>query len=74
MGLQPGGGEYAKTAGTATTIADFEQIDQHVTGASVAREELFAVDGKPKPIYVVRVTRDQWPKAALAGATNSMYA
>ena len=69
-------GEYAKTAstaGTTTTIADFEQIDQHVSSASVAREELFAVDGKPKPIYVVRVTRDQWPKGAPAGPTNSMY-
>jgi peroxiredoxin/outer membrane lipoprotein-sorting protein len=69
-------GEYVKTAstiGTATTTGDFEHIDQHVTGASVAREELFAVDGKPKPIYVVNVTRDQWPKGALAGADHAMY-
>jgi peroxiredoxin/outer membrane lipoprotein-sorting protein len=68
-------GEYFKTASTAgaTTISDFEQIDQHVTGARIAREELFAVDGKPTPIYVVNVTRDQWPKGALAGAGNAMY-
>jgi len=74
--FNPAAREYVKTtatAGTATTIGDFGQIDQHVTGASIAREELFAVDGKPKPIYVVDVTRDQWPKGALAGAGHAMY-
>jgi peroxiredoxin/outer membrane lipoprotein-sorting protein len=69
-------GEYVKSAsaaGTATTIGDFAQIDQHLTSASIARGELFAVDGKPKPIYVVRVIRDRWPKGAPAGTRNAMY-
>jgi thiol-disulfide isomerase/thioredoxin len=58
-------GEYAKTPLMAGPTG-FEEIDQHVSGASVAREELFVVDGKPTPIYVVRVERDQWPKDTFA--------
>jgi peroxiredoxin len=75
--FNPAAGEYAKIplAVGARPIAAFDQIDQHVTSASVAREELFAVDGKPTPIYVVRVARDQWPDGGLAlpGAQYAMY-
>jgi peroxiredoxin/outer membrane lipoprotein-sorting protein len=58
-------GEYAK-APLMAGATGFEEIDQHVTTASIAREELFVVDGKPTPIYVVRVERDQWPKDTFA--------
>jgi peroxiredoxin/outer membrane lipoprotein-sorting protein len=44
----------------------FEEIDQHVTGAAIAREESFVVQGKPTPIYVVRVEREAWPKGTFA--------
>jgi peroxiredoxin/outer membrane lipoprotein-sorting protein len=74
--FKPAAGEYAKApiaVATPTPISGFEQIDQHVTSASVAREELFAVDGKPAPIYVVRVARDRWPEGSLAGAEYAMY-
>ena len=57
--------EYAKEPLRAGATG-FEEIDQHVTSASVSREELFVVDGKPTPIYVVRVERDQWPKDTYA--------
>jgi peroxiredoxin/outer membrane lipoprotein-sorting protein len=44
----------------------FEEIDQHVTSAAIAREESFLVNRKPEPIYVVRVERDNWPKDTFA--------
>jgi peroxiredoxin/outer membrane lipoprotein-sorting protein len=58
-------GEYAKEP-LRPGATGFEEIDQHVSSASVAREELFVVGGKPTPIYVVRVERDQWPKDTYA--------
>jgi peroxiredoxin/outer membrane lipoprotein-sorting protein len=58
-------GEYVKGPLLAGATG-FEEIDQHVTSASVAREELFEVNGKPTPIYVVRVERDEWPKGTFA--------
>ena len=52
------------TAQTLTPISEFESIDQHVTDATLAREELFVVDGKPVPVYVVMVKRNRWPADA----------
>jgi len=73
--FNPVAGEYSKAPLGAGPINNFGQIDQHVTNASIAREELFAVDGKPTPIYVVRVTRDRWPEGGLGlpGAQYAMY-
>jgi thiol-disulfide isomerase/thioredoxin/outer membrane lipoprotein-sorting protein len=59
--------QYTKseiTADNATPISDFENIDQNVTEATLAREELFVVDGKPVPVYVVMVTRNRWSAGA----------
>ena len=58
-------GEYTKTAPMAGATG-FEEIDQHVSGASISREETFVVNGKPTPIYVVHVERDSWPKGTFA--------
>jgi thiol-disulfide isomerase/thioredoxin len=57
--------EYTKGP-PMTGATGFEEIDQHVSSASIARQELFVVEGKPTPIYVVRVERDQWPKDTFA--------
>jgi len=64
---KPATGEYAKDT-LLSGATGFEQIDQHVSAAAIAREELFSVGGKPTPIYVVRVERDLWPKD-----TRAMY-
>lgn len=58
---------------TTTPISDFEGMDQHVVNARIAREELFMVDGKPEPVYVVQVVRDRWPQGALKGTQFVMY-
>jgi thiol-disulfide isomerase/thioredoxin len=74
--LSPESNEYSEAAigtDTQTPVSGFAQIDQHVTGASVAREEQFLVDGKPVPIYVVRVSRDRWPQGSPPGAEYAMY-
>lgn len=68
--------EYSKstlTADTPTPISDFENIDQHVSQAEFAREELFVVDGKPVRVVIVRVIRDRWPRGTLKGAQFVMY-
>ena len=68
--------EYSKTpltTETPTPISDFESIDQHISQAQFAREELFVVDGKPVPVVVVKVIRDRWPKGTLKGAQLVMY-
>jgi len=39
----------------------FDQIDQHVQSAAIAREERYIQQGKPVAIVIVRVTRDEWP-------------
>jgi thiol-disulfide isomerase/thioredoxin len=73
--FNPESGEYTKaplTAESVTAISGFEQIDQHVTNADIAREEQFIVEGTPVPVYVVRVVRDQWPPG-LAGTQFAMY-
>jgi thiol-disulfide isomerase/thioredoxin len=54
------------TSATATPISEFENIDLNVTEADLAREELFVVNGKPVPVYVVMVTRNRWPQGAPA--------
>src|SRR5262249_22873056 len=49
---------------SATPISDFQNIDQNVTGATLAREEMFMVDGKSVPVYVIMVKRSRWPASA----------
>jgi peroxiredoxin/outer membrane lipoprotein-sorting protein len=71
-----GTNEYTKvalTADTDTPISGLEALDQHVTDASIAREDLFIVNGVAVPVYVVAVARDQWPAGTIAGAQFAMY-
>jgi len=68
----PGEARVADSA-AGTSAGAFEQIDQHVKNAEIAREEQYAVNGKPVQVYVVRVARDQWPEGGLAGAQYAMY-
>ncbi|MGB6201024.1 MAG: TlpA disulfide reductase family protein, partial [Candidatus Acidiferrales bacterium] len=56
-----------------TPITGLESLDQHVTDASIAREDLFTVNGKTVPVYVVAVSRDEWPAGTIAGAQFAMY-
>ena len=68
--------EYGKTpltADTPTPISDLESIDQHISQAEFAREELYVVDGKPVRVVVVRVVRDRWPQGTLKDAQFIMY-
>lgn len=66
--------EYKKASPSPDTpISEFEAMDQHVVNARIAREELFVVDGKPQPVYVVQVVRDRWPPGALKGMQFVMY-
>jgi peroxiredoxin/outer membrane lipoprotein-sorting protein len=66
--------EYKKDSlSPETPISEFEAMDQHVANARIAREELFMVDGKPEPVYVVQVVRDRWPQGALKGMQFVMY-
>jgi outer membrane lipoprotein-sorting protein len=60
--FRPDTNEYAKTplgAAAGTHIGALAEIDRHVREASIARQEQFLVNGKPVPIYVVDVARDQ---------------
>jgi peroxiredoxin len=50
-----------------------DQIDQHVRGAVIAREERYIQQGKPVAIVIVRVMRDEWPEGTLPGAQFAMY-
>jgi len=73
---RPDANEYSKTPladAAGTHIAALAQIDRHVREASIARQEQFLVNGKPVPIYVVNVVRDQWPSGSIEGAENTMY-
>jgi thiol-disulfide isomerase/thioredoxin len=66
--------EYTKAAPAATPfVGEFEQIDQQVTSAQIARREQFVADGKTVPIYVVRVMRDRWPAGSPEGIQFAMY-
>jgi peroxiredoxin/outer membrane lipoprotein-sorting protein len=58
---------------SASPISGLQAFDQNVTEASIAREDLFAVNGKAVPVYVVAVARDQWPAGTIAGAQFAMY-
>jgi peroxiredoxin/outer membrane lipoprotein-sorting protein len=58
---------------TATPTSALEAIDQHVTEAAIAREDLFVVNGKAVPVYVVAVARDRWPDGTIPGAQLAMY-
>ena len=74
--LNRGANTYTKaslTADASTPISGLEALDQHVTEASIAREDLFVVDGKAVPVYVVAVARDEWPAGTIAGAQFAMY-
>ena len=51
----------------------FDQIDQHVKSADIAREERYIQQGKPVGIVIVRVARDQWPVGMAPGAQFAMY-
>lgn len=71
-----GSSEYAKSAitpETATPISEFENIDQNVTEATIAREEMFMVEGKPVPVYVIMVKRSRWPVGTPPHATFVSY-
>ena len=73
--FRPDTNEYSKTplAAAGTHIGALAEIDRHVREASIAREEEFLVNGKPVPIYVVNVVRDQWPRGSIEGAEHTMY-
>ena len=51
----------------------FDQIDQHVRSAVIAREERYLQQSKPIAIVIVRVMRDEWPEGTLPGAGFAMY-
>jgi peroxiredoxin len=51
----------------------FDQIDQHVRSALIAREERYIQQGKPVAIVIVRVMRDEWPEGTLPRAGFAMY-
>jgi len=58
---------------TAVCRPGFDQIDQHVQSAEIAREERYIERGKPVAIVIVRVVRDRWPEGTLPGAEFAMY-
>jgi peroxiredoxin/outer membrane lipoprotein-sorting protein len=73
---RPDTNEYSKTPladAAGTHIGALAQIDRHIRTAAIAREEQFLVNGKPVPIYVVDVARDQWSRGSLEGAEHTMY-
>jgi peroxiredoxin/outer membrane lipoprotein-sorting protein len=68
--------EYTKAAlapDADTPISGLEALDQHVTDASIARADLFVVNGVAVPVYVVAVARDEWPAGTIAAAQFAMY-
>jgi len=69
--LQNGGAKVSERS-VAKPLA-FDQIDQHVTRATIAREERYMENGKPVGIVIVQVTRDEWPKGTLPGVQFAMY-
>lgn len=67
---------YTKTSLTPTAwtpISDFENIDQHIVGAEIMREEQYVADGKNVQVYVVGVTRNPWPPGTLPNTNLVMY-
>jgi len=69
--LQNGGEQVSESS--AVRRPAFDQIDQRVESANIAREERYIQQGKPVGIVIVRVTRDQWPDGTLKGAQFAMY-
>ena len=59
--------------GSAVLRPGFDQIDQHVRSAAIAREERYILRGKPVAIVIVQVMRDEWPEGTLPGAQFAMY-
>jgi len=58
---------------SAVLRPEFDQIDQHVQSAAIARKERYIQEGKPVNIVIVRVMRDKWPEGTLPGAQFAMY-
>jgi len=69
--VENGGGKVSE--GPAVLRPGFDQIDQHVQSAAIAREERYIYQGKPVAIVIVRVMRDEWPEGTLPGAQFAMY-
>jgi len=68
--------EYQKSslsASARTPITDLEEINQHVKKAVIAREDLYEVDGKSVPVYVVMLSRDRWPEGTPSGVYMASY-
>ena len=71
-----GSNEYQKSSVSAaarTPVSDLEEIDQHVKKATIAREDLYEVDGKSVPVYVVMLSRDRWPEGTPSGVYMASY-
>lgn len=63
-----------KVSGRSAVVhPGFDQIDQHVQSAVIARQERYNQQGKPVAIVIVRVTRDEWREGTLPGAQFAMY-
>jgi peroxiredoxin len=69
--LENGGEKVSERS--AVRRPGFDQIDQHVRSALIAREERYILQGKPVAIVIVRVMRDEWPEGTLPGAQFAMY-
>ena len=69
--LENGGEKVSERS--AVLRPGFDQIDQHVRSAAIAREERYILQGKPVAIVIVRVMRDEWPEGTLPGAQFAMY-
>jgi peroxiredoxin len=69
--LENGGEKVSERS--AVRRPGFDQIDQHVRSAVIAREERYIQQGKPVAIVIVRVMRDEWPEGTLPGAGYAMY-
>jgi peroxiredoxin/outer membrane lipoprotein-sorting protein len=68
--------EFQKSAlspATRTPVSDLEEIDQHVKKAVIAREDLYEVNGKSVPVYVVMLARDHWPEGTPSGVYMASY-
>jgi hypothetical protein len=69
--LENGGEKVSE--GSAVCRPGFDQIDQHVRRAEIAREERYNQQREPVAIVIVRVMRDRWPDGTLPGAQFAMY-
>lgn len=69
--LENGGEKVSERSGVRRP--GFDQIDQHVRSALIAREERYITQGTPVAIVIVRVMRDEWPEGTLPSARFAMY-